>query len=111
MLLHFNGVFPLGLEIPDSLQKLAPMFKDMRDAFEHINERAQGKINLRGKEDAEALTIFDQPEFIGSSVLHYRGKDLHRLRSAPAELRTSSTTPDTSRSPPHRGARRPRHST
>ena len=77
MLLHFNGVFPLGLEIPDSLQKLAPMFKDMRDAFEHIDERAQGKINLRGKMDAEALTIFDQPDFIGSSVLHYRGKDLH----------------------------------
>ena len=67
----------MGLEIPDSLQKLAPMFKDMRDAFEHIDERAQGKINLRGKMDAEALTIFDQPDFIGSSVLHYRGKDLH----------------------------------
>ena len=77
MLLQFNGVFPLGLEIPDSVRKLEPMVKDMRDAFEHIDERAQGKINLRGKMDAEALTIFDQPDFIGSSVLHYRGKDLH----------------------------------
>ena len=53
------------------------MFKDIRDAFEHIDERAQGKISLRGRMDAEALTIFDQPDFIGSSVLHYMGKDLH----------------------------------
>ena len=77
MLLQFNGVFPLRLEIPDSLRKLEPTVKEMRDAFEHIDERAQGKINLRGEMDAEALTIFDQPDFIGSSVLHYRGKDLH----------------------------------
>ena len=77
MLLKFNGVFPLSLEIPDSLRKMEPIIKDMRDAFEHIDERAQGKINQRGKMDAEALTIFDQPDFIGSSVLHYRGEQLH----------------------------------
>ena len=76
MLLQFNDVFPLGLEIPDSLRKLEPIVKAMRDAFEHIDERAQGKINQRGKMDAEALTIFDQPDFIGSSILHYRGNDL-----------------------------------
>ena len=49
MLLQFDGVFPLGLEIPDSIRKLEPMVKDMRDAFEHIDERALGKINIRGK--------------------------------------------------------------
>ena len=77
MLLRFNGVFPVGLEIPDSLKTLEPVVKEMRDAFEHIDERAQGKINQRGQMDAEALTIFDQPHFIESSVLHYRGNDLH----------------------------------
>ena len=76
MLLQFNGVFPLGLEIPASLQKLEPIVKDMRNAFEHIDERAQGKINQHREMDAEALTIFHQPDFIGSSMLHYRGKDL-----------------------------------
>ena len=86
MLLQFNGVFPLGLEIPDSLRKLEPTVKEMRDAFEHIDERAQGKINLRGKMDAEALTIFDQPGFIGSSVLHYRGKHLHFYEDVLAAL-------------------------
>ena len=77
MLLQFDGVFPLGLEIPDRIRKLEPIVKDMRDAFEHIDERAQGKINIREKMDAEALTIFNQPDFVGSSVLHYRGKTLH----------------------------------
>lgn len=76
MLQQFDGVFPLGLEIPDRIRKLEPIVKDMRDAFEHIDERAQGKINIRGQMDAEALTIFNQPDFIGSSVLHYRGKSL-----------------------------------
>ena len=60
MLLKFNGVFPLSLEIPDSLRKMEPIIKDMRDAFEHIDDRAQGKINSRGKMDAEALTVDDQ---------------------------------------------------
>ena len=76
MLQQFDGVFPLDLEIPDRIRKLEPIVKDMRDAFEHIDERAQGKINIRGQMDAEALTIFNQPYFIGSSVLHYRGKSL-----------------------------------
>ena len=86
MLLQFNGVFPLGLEISDSLRKLEPIVKDMRNAFEHIDERAQGKINQRGKMDAEALTIFDQPDFIGSSVLHYRGKHLRFYEDVLAAL-------------------------
>ena len=86
MLLQFNGVFPLGLEIPDSLRKLEPTVKEMRDAFEHIDERAQGKINQRGKMDAEALTIFDQPDFIGASMLHYRGRDLHFYEDVLAAL-------------------------
>ena len=86
MLLRFNGVFPLGLEIPDSLRKLEPIVKDMRNAFEHIDERAQGKINQRRKMDAEALSIFAQPDFIGSSVLQYRGKQLHFYEDVLAAL-------------------------
>ncbi len=77
MLLRFNSVFHLGLEIPDSLRNMEPVVREMRNAFEHIDERAQGKINQRGQMDAEALTIFDQPDFIESSVLHYRGQDLN----------------------------------
>ena len=77
MLQRFNSVFPLGLEIPDSLKNLEPIVKEMRDAFEHIDERAQGKISQHKQMDAEALTIFNQPDFIESSVLHYKGRDLN----------------------------------
>ena len=77
MLMRLNGVFPLGLEIPKSLLDIEPSIKEMRDAFEHIDERAQGKINQRGQMDAEALTIFDQRDFMESLVLRYRGKELH----------------------------------
>ena len=76
MLLRFNGVFPIGLEIPGHLRKLEKVVRDMRHAFEHIDERAQGKINQAGKMDAEALTIFDQPDFVDSSILRYRGNEL-----------------------------------
>ncbi len=77
MLLHIEKVFLLGLEIPSSLQKLEVVVREMRHAFEHIDERAQGKINQSGKMDAEALTIFNQPDFIDSSVLHYKGYDIN----------------------------------
>lgn len=76
MLLQFDRVFPLALEIPDRIRKLEPVVKDMRDAFEHLDERAQGKISIRGKMDAEALSIFNQPDFIGSSLLHYKSEKL-----------------------------------
>ena len=77
MLLRFNSVFHLGLEIPDSLRSIEPVVREMRNAFEHIDERAQGKISQHKQMDAEALTIFNQPGFIESSVLHYRGRDLN----------------------------------
>ena len=76
MLLRFNSVFSMGLEIPKDLGKVERVVRDMRHAFEHIDERAQGKINQSGEMDAEALTIFDQPDFIDKSVIHYRGNRL-----------------------------------
>ena len=45
----------------------------MRNAFEHIDERAEGRIGRSKEFDPEALTIFDQPDFIESSELSYKG--------------------------------------
>lgn len=47
----------------------------MRDAFEHIDERATGIIGL-GKAHPAALTIFNQPDFIPSSVIRYKSHEL-----------------------------------
>ena len=51
-------------------KKRAPV-TEIRHAFEHIDERAQGKINQH-KTHLDALTIFNQPDFVNSSVLQYK---------------------------------------
>ena len=76
MLSRINNVYSLKLEIPDEFDNLKPVVRDMRHAFEHIDARAQGMVNVRGGMDADALTIFDQPDFIDSSILQYRGTRL-----------------------------------
>ena len=60
------------LEVPDSVKKIRTAVKELRDAFEHIDERAEARVGLSGKMDQGALTIFDQPDFIESSVLRYK---------------------------------------
>ena len=64
-----------GLSVPDSVAGTSAAVKAMRDAFEHIDERAEGRVKI-GELHPEALTIFDQPEFVASSMLRYR---LHQL--------------------------------
>ncbi len=63
------------LRVPDSVAKTQDAVREMRNAFEHIDERAEGKVG-GGRFDVDALTIFDQPDFVRSSILRYKD---HRL--------------------------------
>ena len=63
--------FSLGLQVPASVDKIRAPVMEIRHAFEHIDERAQGKINQQ-KTHPDALTIFNQPDFVNSSVLQYK---------------------------------------
>jgi len=63
------------LRAPDSVTKTREAVIEMRNAFEHIDERAEGKVG-GGRFDADALSIFNQPDFVQSSVLRYKH---HRL--------------------------------
>ena len=63
------------LSVPDSVAETNAAVKAMRDAFEHIDERAEGKVKI-GELHPEALTIFDQPDFVASSMLRYRQHEL-----------------------------------
>lgn len=65
------------LVVPDEVQKIQPALKEMRDAFEHIDERAEGKVGMNQKLDSSALSIFDQPDFIESAVLRYKEHSLN----------------------------------
>lgn len=64
------------LQPPENIKKTRDAVGDMRNAFEHIDERADGKIN-REKRDSSALTIFDQPHFVSASILQYQNHRLH----------------------------------
>ena len=65
-----------GLSVPDSVAETSAAVKAMRDAFEHIDERAVGKVKI-GTLHPEALTIFDQSDFVASSILRYRQHQLN----------------------------------
>lgn len=63
------------LRVPGSVANTQEAVLEMRNAFEHIDERAEGKVG-GGRLTADALTIFDQPDFVRSSILRYKD---HRL--------------------------------
>ncbi len=62
--------------LPDELRRVQPALKEMRDAFEHIDERAEGKVGMNQRVDLSALSIFHQPDFIGSAILRYKERVL-----------------------------------
>ena len=63
------------LQVPDRVTKTLEAVQEMRNAFEHIDERAEGKVG-RGKVHPDALTIFHQPDFVESSILRYKDYEL-----------------------------------
>ena len=65
------------LEVPDSVQNIQTAVRDMRNAFEHIDDRAEGRVGMSRKAAPDALSIFHQPDFIESSVLRYKGHSLN----------------------------------
>ena len=64
------------LQVPDSVKSTQEAVLEMRNAFEHIDERAEAKVG-RGTYHADALTIFNQPDFVKASVLRYKGHSLN----------------------------------
>ena len=64
------------LEVPDNVQRIRNAVREMRNAFEHIDERAEG-VGKSKEMHSDALTIFDQPDFIESSVLSYKTYSLN----------------------------------
>ena len=64
------------LQVPGSVDRIRVAVEEIRHAFEHIDERAQSKISQR-KSHPDALTIFNQPDFIELSVLQYQGHSLN----------------------------------
>ena len=64
--------------VPDEVDTILPALTAIRDAFEHIDERAMG--NARHEQQTSALSIFNQVEFVTSGILRYANFSLD-LRS------------------------------
>ena len=60
-----------GLAVPQNTVKIKEAAHQLRRSFEHIDERAQGKV-APGKEDISAWSIFDQSDFMANGVLRYQ---------------------------------------
>jgi len=61
----------LDVEVPDDVRGAAASAKLLRDALEHIEERAEGRV--RGRIDPAAHEIFHQGDFIEKGRLTYDG--------------------------------------
>ena len=64
------------LQVPGSVIKTREAVQEMRNAFEHIDERAEAKVG-GGKLDADALAIFNQPDFVQASILQCKDYELN----------------------------------
>ena len=66
--------------VPEEVSAIENAVLAIRDAFEHIDERAVGKA--RRENSTDALSVFDQSDFFASGVLRYAGHSLDVRREA-----------------------------
>ena len=76
--------FDLGLQIPEEIDSLRPTLQRMRNALEHIDERAMGEAK-DGTAD-QAISIFLQPYFVDEGVLTYAGEGVSFTQGVPVAL-------------------------
>ena len=87
MLYRLEREFRLGLQIPEEIGSLRMTLRRMRNAMEHIDDRAMGEAK-DGSADS-ALSIFVQPYFVDRGVLTYAGEGLLFTTGVPAALSQS----------------------
>jgi hypothetical protein len=69
--------FSVSVDLPETVTCLLPPLRQLRNAFEHIEDRALGKVH--GRAHPDALTIFDQRDLLTHATLRY-GSHSIRLR-------------------------------
>lgn len=62
------------IAVPQEVTNIKDAVRTIRDAFEHIDERAVGKAQRENTTDA--MSVFDQSDFFTSGVLRYAGRSL-----------------------------------
>ena len=68
--------FSVSVIVPNTVDAVFPALKEIRDALEHIEERAFEIVNARGDQHPDALTIFNQGDLFSSGVIRYANHSL-----------------------------------
>jgi hypothetical protein len=69
-----RSAFEVAIPAPIANRMLA--IKDIRDAYEHIDERALGRVGNKRDEDERSFMIFDHRPLVRNGLIEYRD---HRL--------------------------------
>lgn len=74
MIQKANARFSIRTPVPTVITAVELGVRSIRDAFEHIDERARGQARHEGPGDA--MSVFNQSDFFASGVLRYAGHSL-----------------------------------
>ncbi len=74
MLQTIPAQFSVPVTLSTAVTAAFPALREIRNAFEHIEDRALGKVSHKAHPDA--LSIFDQRDLISSGVLRYASYSL-----------------------------------
>jgi hypothetical protein len=105
MLYLIPQTFPVKVTVPAIVTSKREPLRQIRNAFEHIEDRAMGNEHRRPHPDA--LSIFDQSDFVSNGVLRYGSHFLDLKSEVPqmlvesrrALLEAAVATAGTSKSP------------
>jgi hypothetical protein len=75
MAMRVGSLTAITTPVPTSLRAVAPGLTKIRNAYEHIEDRAQGNVN-RKPSPQEALTIFDWTSLFDDDAITYAGERL-----------------------------------
>ncbi len=76
--------FALGLQIPDEIDSFRDTLRRLRNALEHIDDRAMGEA--KDGTANSAMSIFFQPLFVDKGVLTYAGEGVVFTTGVPVAL-------------------------
>lgn len=68
--------FSTTTSLPIEVDSVLAALKSIRNAFEHIEDRVFGVVNASGRRDTDAITVFNQSDFLRSGVLSYGSHSL-----------------------------------
>ena len=75
MIKNSHAQFSIVTSVPSEVDALYEAVGAVRNAFEHIDERAMGRAREEGQ--ADALSIFNQADLVSSGILCYAGHSIN----------------------------------